>query len=124
MNIKTICDYVWVQLSTEGEEILRSFYEPFESVKKIDYRKVHITDEEGYTRFQIWELAQIFQDYLYNGSSICPFASNNRKYTENNNYYTDKNSYTPKPTTSNYGKSVSKNYKKTYASKSLYQKRY
>ena len=36
MNPKTICDYVWVQLSTEGEEILRSFYEPIESVKKID----------------------------------------------------------------------------------------
>lgn len=74
-----INEYVYVKLTDYGKEILRERRERFNEVlisKGIepfttDFIKV---DEDGFTQFQLWELMNIFGNFM-NVSSKLPFET-------------------------------------------------
>jgi hypothetical protein len=61
---------VWVTLTTEGEIVLAKYYAKYLSESLPLEKLVLLRDgHKGEARyiFQLWELAQIFGDRLYNG---------------------------------------------------------
>ena len=56
-------NYVRVKLTEVGKNILEA-----EEIK-------YLPDEEGFVRFQMWELMQIFGNHMWNGCDI-PFETN------------------------------------------------
>ena len=67
-----INDEIKVKLTALGEDILnKDVAETLSTLKKIDlpgYAPYH-TDNEGYTKFQLWDFMRIFGRYFWNG---CP----------------------------------------------------
>ena len=70
-----INEYVYIKLTSKGKDILNGFYENLD-MNSVDVKILHPTTSDGYTRFQIWEIAHIFGEYLYLGSTTKVFVDN------------------------------------------------
>ena len=79
MVFSNTMQYIGVKLSKDGRKVLNDFYKRLYPNKVVNLSFIHYTDSEGFTKFQVWEVAQIYQDYLYGNSSINPFDSNEVK---------------------------------------------
>lgn len=58
-------DYVYVHLTEEGLKVLKERYEALKA--KYPYIGPYYDrpiDDDGYTRFQLWELMEIFGEYI------------------------------------------------------------
>lgn len=75
-----INDCVKVKLTDEGINILREQYNSMlkqltsEQKKAMGSFKLPEVDEEGYTKFQFWDLMNHFGQYMYNGNINPPFC--------------------------------------------------
>lgn len=80
MNFKiNFNEYVKVKLTQYGVDILRLRHESLDrQLKKNGYGELGPfkleMDDEGYTKFQIWRLINIFGDYVHEGMEQ-PFES-------------------------------------------------
>lgn len=67
--------YVFIKLTERGKEILK---EEHESIKKIfpNAGEFHLPeeDENGFSRWQLWTLMEMFGRYVFNGC-IVPFET-------------------------------------------------
>jgi len=72
-----INDYVKIKLTDYGKEVLKETKEEFLTSFNKRYNTKHTVDsffekieydKEGYTKFQLWHLMEIFGDYMYNGA--------------------------------------------------------
>lgn len=73
MKKLNINESVWVKLTEEGTRNLKLHYDKIKEGlpprAKLAYKPPkRKTDEEGYTEFQLWELANIFGEQMYNGN--------------------------------------------------------
>lgn len=59
-----INDFVFVRLNERGLKILKNDFKGWTPKQ----------DEEGWTKFQLWELMEIFGDYMFLGSET-PFET-------------------------------------------------
>ncbi len=64
-----INNYVKVKLTDWGLEVHKKHYDKFLPTF-INY-SMPIIDEDGYTKFQLWELCSIFGEYMGNGLPNC-----------------------------------------------------
>lgn len=77
-------DYVEVKLTDAGLKILEAQHNALlnnltpEGRETIGDFKIPETNEEGYTRFQFWQLMQAFGNYMYMGNTNIPFETNIR----------------------------------------------
>jgi hypothetical protein len=68
-----INDYVRVKLTDHGRKILDDQHTEFKKVMP-SAEPIHKPDEDGWCKFQLWELMSIFGQHLYNGCQI-PFET-------------------------------------------------
>jgi hypothetical protein len=67
-----INEYVWVKLGAKGEEIyLHSFDDVPQQFRRVPLPEV---DEDGYSKFQMWEFMGLFGPYCRMGFDI-PFGT-------------------------------------------------
>jgi len=74
-------NYVWVQLTGAGWEI----YDAYHSSLGLDSAKYRLLIEkgpEGYQRFHIWNLMEIFGPHTYMGMGSGFFEKNNLWFSE------------------------------------------
>jgi hypothetical protein len=67
----TFNDEVWVALNEEGLRIWRDYW----ACLGLPPKSLRIRVQAGWTRFQLWEVAQIFGPTLYNGQMRLPFRT-------------------------------------------------
>jgi len=68
-------DHVHVKLTREGiKELRKQHKELRETFPKLHEFNIPRTDEEGYTRYQLWELMRTFGHIMFNGSNV-PFET-------------------------------------------------
>jgi len=65
-----IGDCVNIKLTEEGIAILKSRYETLGGFEPPE------VDENGYTQMPLWEVMQIFGNYMYNSNPQLPFEMN------------------------------------------------
>lgn len=65
-------DYVWVKLTDAGRVAHRNHWERLSFGTVHDYKPVDEID--GWSRWQLWELMQVFGGSLYNGCNV-PFET-------------------------------------------------
>jgi hypothetical protein len=74
--IFNINDSVKVKLNAQGVAIIEALHnEIYKMVKSPRPFHLPMVDEEGYTRFQLWDLMEIFGPHVGLGR-ICPFDTN------------------------------------------------
>ena len=76
---------VKVKLTAKGRNILVKHHNRFLETTKEEVKKMHPSDEEGYTEFQMWTLMQIFGNNVYMGQLEYPFDMNMIIVTKDNN---------------------------------------
>jgi len=69
-----INDYVLIKLTDRGKKILKENYDELQFEGKPTF-KLPKTDENGYSKYQLWGLMSEFGKYLFNGCKI-PFEMN------------------------------------------------
>lgn len=73
MNIN---DFVKVKLTEYGKDILREKHENLRKrLPKMWEYSGPIVDEEGYTKFQMWDLMKTFGPYMQLGNPQIPFET-------------------------------------------------
>ena len=72
---------VRVKLTDEGIRIYEKRYRditkrlPNEAKKHMERFRRPESDEEGYSRMQLWELMNLYGEYMYNGNMDIPFET-------------------------------------------------
>lgn len=68
-------DYVKIKLTDAGIAILKSRHDDILKPYVGEFKTPQV-DENGYTQMQMWEVMQVFGNYMYNGNPNIPFETN------------------------------------------------
>ena len=76
-----INQYIKVKLTDKGKEVIQNDYDRLcAAYPNADFKPVYLEDDEGYTKFQLWDFMRLFGEYMYCGSPC---------YIENNEIFFD-----------------------------------
>jgi hypothetical protein len=70
---------VYVRLTAQGRECVKSHFENMDlpsDIKKENFVSYTQADDEGWSKFQLWNLMKIFGSLMYMGSVTQPFEHN------------------------------------------------
>ena len=69
-------EHVKVKLKIKGWETLLRWHNRFITTTEEELKRTYKVDEDGYTKFQLWNLMQIFGNQFYMGNNNHPFDLN------------------------------------------------